>query len=198
MKKMAALIISLSVLLVVSASAQSIFNGYAYLSDTTAGSGTSWFDLSGTAQGANDFQGADLGDFTSNLWLGGQTGFWSDGQGVEYITMHYNITGDATASGSVSYAFESYSAPDDQWGTDINGANASDLSVDLIAAHTLGVGDYSLAVWVEGKANNRASVWDNNGASNYTATFSVVPEPATISMLGIGAFGLMLLRRLKM
>jgi len=197
MKKILTLIVGLSVLLAVSASAQSIFNGYAYLtSEATAGSGSTWYNLSGTAQ-SSSLDSADLGDFESNLWLGGQTGLWPDSQGVEYITMHYNITGDATASGSISYAFESFSSPNDQWGTDVNGANGSDLSVDLISTHTLGVGDYNLAVWVEGKANNRSSVWDNNGASNYNATFTVVPEPATVGMLGLGGLLTLLIRRMK-
>jgi hypothetical protein len=169
-------------------SAQSIFNGYAYVSDTTAGVDTSWYDLNGAAQAA-DFQGADLGDFSTNLWLGGQTGFWSDSQGVEYITMHYSIGGDASASGTISYVFQSYSAPDDQWGTNVSGANLSDSSLDLISTHSLADGDYTLAVWVEGKANNLSSIYDSNGGANYNATFSVVPEPGTYALIA-GLLGL--------
>lgn len=194
MKKILTLIAGLTVLLAVSASADSsIFDGYAYLtSGATAGAGTAtWFDLNGSAQSA-DFQGSDLGDFESNLWLGGQTGFWSGGTGVEYITMHYNITGADTASGSVSYAFQSYTDPNDQWGTDV-----SDLSVDLISTHSLGNGDYNIAVWVEGKANSQSSIFDNNGGSNYNATFTVVPEPATIGMLGLGGLIAMMIRRMQ-
>lgn len=194
MKKISLLIASLLVT-ALSLSAQSIFNGYAYVSDTTAGVDQIWYDLNGSAQ-AQDFAGADLGDFTTNLWLGGQTGFWSDGQGVEYITMHYNIGGDATASGTISYTFQSYSAPDDQWGTDVNGANASDLSLDLIAAHSLDAGNYTLAVWVEGKANNRGAIFDNASGSNYNATFSVVPEPGTFALLaGLLSFAYIALKR---
>jgi len=192
MKKILTLIAVLTVLFAVSASAQSIFNGYAYLtSNETAGVSSAWYDLSASAQ-ALDFQGSDLGDFESNMWLGGQTGFWSDSQGVEYIKMHYSITGAATASGSISYAFESYTDSNDQWGTD----GGTDSSVDLIDAHSLAEGDYSIAVWVEGKANNRDSVWDNNSSSNYTADFTVVPEPATVGMLGLGALLTLLVRRM--
>lgn len=181
MKKISLIVASLSIT-ALSLSAQTIFNGYAYVSDTTAGVDKVWYDLNGTAQ-TQDFDGANLGDFTTNLWLGGQTGFWSDGQGVEFITMHYNIGGDTTASGTISYDFQSFSSPDDQWGTDESGANDSDISLDLIAAHSLAQGDYTLEVWVEGKANNRSSIFDNNGGSNYDATFSVVPEAGTYALL---------------
>jgi len=167
---------------------QSIFAGYAYVSDTTAGVGTSWYDLSGNAQLA-DFQGADLGDFTTNLWLGGQTGFWSNNEGVDFITMHYSIGGDATASGTISYAFEVYSAPDDLWGTDVNGANLTDASLDLISAHSLAAGDYTLAVWVEGKPNNSGSVYDSNASNNFNASFTVIPEPSYYALLA-GLLGL--------
>ena len=71
MKKILTLIAVLTVLFAVSASAQTIFNGYAYLtSNETAGVSSAWYDLSASAQ-ALDFQGSDLGDFESNMWLGG-------------------------------------------------------------------------------------------------------------------------------
>lgn len=186
MKKIALIIVAL--VATASLNAQTIFSGYAYVSDTTAGVGTSWYDLSGNAQPA-DFQGADLGDFTTNLWLGGQTGFWSNNEGVEFISMQYSITGDATASGSISYAFQSFSGSNDQWGTDINGDNDSDASLDLISAHSLAAGDYNLAVWVEGKPNTSGAVFDSNNSSNYNASFTVVPEPGTYALLA-GLLGL--------
>ena len=179
-------------------SAQTIFNGYAYVSDTTAGVDANWYNLSGTAQGSG-FNGANLGNFTNALWLGGQTGFWSDSQGVEYIKMNYNITGSATATGSVDYEFQSYSAPNDQQGTDVSGAVTSDLSTNIIAAHSLGAGTYNIAVWVEGKANNRAAIFDSNNSNNYTAAFTVVPENSMLALLS-GSFFLlyvMLKRRLS-
>lgn len=177
--------------------AQSIFNGYAYVSDTTAGASSSWYNLNGSAQ-SSSFNGIDLGDFSTNLWLGGQTGFWSDGQGVEYIRMGYNISGAATATGFVNYSFQSFSSPNDQQGTDVNGSVTSDLSTDLIAAHSLAAGDYNISIYVEGKANNLPSIYDSNGGSNYNATFTVVPEASTYALfVGLGILAFALTRRLK-
>ena len=182
----------LTLLIAASAYSQSIFNGYAYVSDTTAGTDTIWYNLSGSGQ-SSSLQGADLGDFSTNLWLGGQTGFWSNGSGTQFVTLNYSITGQASASGTVNYAFQYFEGPagtnNDQWGTDANGANASDLSVDLIAAHSLAAGDYNLVVYVEGKANNNVSAFDSNGGSNYSATFTVVPEPTSFALL-LGFAGL--------
>ena len=197
MKKLR-LVASLCALLTFSASAgMTIFNGYAYVSDTTAGVGSTWYDLNGTAQ-AQDFDGADLGDFESSLWLGGQTGLWQDEGGVTSATMFYNITGDATASGSISYAFQSYSDPNDQWGTDVNGSNASELSVDLIAAHSLAVGNYNLEVYVQGVANGGGQAYDSNGGSNYNASFEVIPEPATMGFVVVMGVGMLFARRIFM
>jgi hypothetical protein len=110
--------------------------------------------------------------------------------------MNYNITGSATATGSVAYNFQSYSAPNDQWGTDVNGNITSDISTNIIAAHSLGAGTYSIAVWVEGKANNRAAIFDSNSSSNYTASFTVVPETSTYALFaGFGVLLLVLAKR---
>lgn len=176
------------------ATAATIFDGYAYVSTTTAGVDSTWYNLNGSAQ-AGSLDGADLGDVESNLWLGGQTGFWAEGEGVQYITMHYSITGDATASGTIAFDFQSYADPNDQWGTDVNGANLTDTSIDLISVHSLTNGDYNIAVWVEGKPNNIAAVYDSNGGGNYNATFTVVPEPSSTALLGLGGLALILRRR---
>lgn len=177
--------------------AQSIFNGYAYVSDTTAGTDTTWYNLSGSAQGSS-LDGANLGTFSNALWLGGQTGFWSDSQGVNFIEMGYSITGTATANGTIAYAFQSYSAPNDQWGTDVNGAITSDISTNLISAHSLTAGSYNISVYVQGAANNRSSIYDSNSGSNYNATFTVVPEASTYALFaGLGVLAFVLTKRLK-
>lgn len=178
--------------------AQSIFNGYAYVSGTGAGNSPTWYNLSGNAQ-SSSFQGSDLGDFTTGLWLGGQTGFWANGSGTQFVTLNYSITGAATANGSVSYSFQYFEGPagsnNDQWGTDISGSNTTEGSVDIIAANSLGAGDYNIAVWVEGKANNGTSAFDSNSSNNYNATFTVIPESSTLAL--VAGFGCLLYVMLK-
>lgn len=197
MKKLTFIAVAVLVATGLAAQAQTIFNGYAYTtSGATPGVSSNWYNLSGSGQ-SSSFQGASLGSFNTYLWLGGQTGFWSSGQGVQYITLHYSITGQQAASGTVSYSFQSYSAPNDQWGTDINGAHATDSSINLISAHSLANGSYNIAIWVEGKANNLSPIYDSNSGSNYNATFTVVPEPSTVALLGAGALALGLFRRAK-
>lgn len=177
--------------------AQSIFNGYAYVSDTTAGTDTTWYNLSGSAQ-SSSLDGANLGTFSNALWLGGQTGFWSNGQGVNFIEMNYSITGTASANGTIAYGFQSYSAPNDQWGTDANGDITSDISTNLISAHSLTAGSYNISIYVQGAANNNSSIYDSNGGSNYNAAFTVVPEASTYALFaGLGVLAFVLTKRLK-
>ncbi|NCG08316.1 MAG: hypothetical protein GWO81_01900 [Verrucomicrobia bacterium] len=177
--------------------AQSIFNGYAYVSDTTAGTNSTWYNLSGSGQ-STSFQGANLGTFSNALWLGGQTGFDSVGNGVNFIEMGYSITGTATANGTIAYAFQSFSAPNDQQGTDVNGANTSDISTNLISAHSLTAGSYNISIYVQGAPNNGSSIYDSNGGSNYNAAFTVVPETSTYALFaGLGVLAFVLTKRLK-
>ena len=198
MKKILLVAIALVAFTGLAAKAQTIFNDYAYLSSgATPGVSTTWYNLNGSAQ-SHAFQGANLGSFNTNFWLGGQSGFWSNGSGVNFITLHYSITGTKSASGSVSYSFQNYSAPNDQWGTDVNGSHLTDSSINLISTNSLTNGSYSIALWVEGKANNGVTVWDSNGGSNYNASFSVVPEPSTFALISLSAMGAgVLLRRRK-
>jgi hypothetical protein len=182
-------------------SAQSIFNTYAYVSDTSAGTDPAWYNLGGAGQ-SSSFEGANLGSFTTSLWLGGQSGIWSNGQQVEYSRLNYSITGAATATGAVAYSFQYYEGPagsnNDQWGTDVNGANSSDASIDLITTYSLAAGSYNIAVWAEGQTKSGNLVYDSNNSNNYNATFTVAPIPeASTYALYAGMLGLItvMLRR---
>lgn len=181
-----------------------IFDSYTYVSDTIAGQDATWYDLNGTAQ-AQDFQGADLGDFTTNLWLGGQFMTWpgnNGGDDTAAAELRYNIKSGTTVlySGTVSYSHQAYIGNDERWGTD----SAPDSSTDLIATHNIAAGDYNLEVWAYtlttwGTAGSSGEAYDSNNSNNYTAAFTVVPENSMLALLS-GSFFLlyvMLKRRLS-
>ena len=73
-------------------------------------------------------------------------------------------------------------------------------SVNLLEG--LAVGSYKLTAYFETNgswgSDNRYSINpDNNGGSNYAATFNVVPEPSTGTLMGLGIAGLLVVRRFR-
>jgi hypothetical protein len=68
----------------------------------------------------------------------------------------------------------------------------------------LAVGSYKLTAYFETNGSYFTSSQqfysispDNNGGSNYVATFDVVPEPSTGMMMGLGIAGLLVVRRFR-
>lgn len=151
-----------------------------------------FFDLSaGTVN--DDLQGANLGNIdlnTGTLFLGGQSKtFKNNGSDVTGVAIFYRFYQGA-ASGAfsqISYSFQwnngDAGAPsglnnsgDQQWGTDAQGANGSDVAVDILNGATLMTGTYTLEVYMRVTTNGvdaSGEIFDNNGGSNYTATFTI-------------------------
>ncbi len=79
---------------------------------------------------------------------------------------------------------------DQKWG--FSGNTTSILDAPAVS-FTSGLKNYTFEFYVQvnGLAPDGA-VYDNNGgaASNYTATFSTIPEPSTYAMLALGAAGM--------
>ncbi|MGD9612259.1 MAG: PEP-CTERM sorting domain-containing protein [Kiritimatiellia bacterium] len=101
---------------------------------------------------------------------------------------------------------------DGGWLADLGGGDqtwgASGLSIDLLDYAGLVAGTtYTLEIYgeVNGDDDTGASApyfqYDNNNAApaNYTATFSTapIPEPATMSLLGLGALAMVLRRKMS-
>jgi hypothetical protein len=192
-----------------------IYDPFVIVNSTTSG-GNAFYDLGATTINP-DFQGASLGTFdpvTDFLRLGGQQkSFKNNGTDVTGHFLQYRVylTGSPTGSyTSVSYPFQwnqgDSGAPgglgnpgDQQWGTDVQGSNGTNvLSSNLLTG--LANGNYTLEAYSEITTNGvdaSSSIANNNGGSNYTATFTVIPEPSTVSLLlGSSIFGgLFLLRR---
>lgn len=159
--------------------------------------GVAYFDIGATTANP-DFQGATLGTFTSSssLLLGGQGKSWKNsGTDVTGMQLFYRIW-QGTPSGSFSqfnYAFQFNIGVggDQQWGSDVAGANGSAFYTGNLL-NGLANGNYNLEIFSRITTNgvNAASqIFNNAGGNNYTASFSVVPEPSRVlfGLLGLGA-----------
>lgn len=147
--------------------------------------------------GAAEFDGANLGTINLGdaLYLTGeQKSFKNNGTDVTGHTLFWSVTGTGgSGSGSLAYGFQSDIGGGDQvWGA----ANAGSLTSNVL--NGLGVGDYTLSVWSRITTNNvdaPAEIFNNQGGSNYNATFSIIPEPSTALLGGLGMLALLRRRR---
>jgi len=156
---------------------------------------TNYYDLQ-AATGNPDFQGASFGtlDISSGNTLtlvGGEIKTFKNGTSdVTGAFFDYRVykTGDTPGS------FIEFGLPFD---SDIGGGDQkwdkTDENVDLLTG--LSSGDYTLEVFARATATGPTEThFSNNGGANYTATFTVVPEPAS-AMLGLFGAALLLRRR---
>lgn len=161
-----------------------------------------YFDIGATTSNT-DFQGASLGSFNpgggSTLSLGGQgKSFKNNFTDVTGMQLFYRIwQGAASGSfNSLAYAFQLnlVTPGDQQWGTDVAGSNGSAFYTSNLLAG-LPNGSYSLEIFTRittNGVNEGTEVFNNNGGSNFTASFTVIPEPsrALLAAVGLGLVGL--------
>ena len=151
-----------------------------------------YYDIGATTANP-EFQSASFGTInsvTGNLQLGGQTKtFKNSSSDVTGARIWYRVW-SGTASGSftsLNYAFQLnlVSPGDQQWGTDVAGSNTTAFFTSNLVSGRAN-GNYTLEVYTEISTNgvNAANpIAINNGGSNFQATFTVVPEPATWGLL---------------
>lgn len=181
-----------------------------YVNVTSNGS-AAWYDLTppggGRASDPVDFDGLDLGDFDPNsgdtLTLSGAQGltFKNSGGDVTGTLFNYSIV---VAGGSHSFTEQAVGFGADATFTDAAGTSytgfgdqrwdntASWTPVDLLDG--LGAGDYEIQVFFRG-TSNEGDFFHSNSSNNYTATFTVVPEPSIALLGAFGALGLLRRRR---
>ena len=148
-----------------------------------------WYNASAN-WASSPFNGHDFGTVYS-LTLGGNAETWTDDNSSHpgwTVLMNYQV--DALGVQDVSLPWLSYTPNNDKW--------ENMTGEDIIATTgTGGSGDHSVAVWFS--ANDGANtVYDSNSSANYVASYDTpIPEPATMSLLGLGALAMVLRRKIR-
>lgn len=110
-----------------------------------------------------------------SLMLGGQAQTYQPQLGTS-VTMHYTINNYSTQP-TINLGYAGSRGNNDLW----------DTSEAVNIANGLSAGTYTLDVWYSAN-NGGTTIFDNNGGSNFAATFTVtaVPEPVTVALAVFG------------
>lgn len=148
------------------------------------------------------FNGLNLGTFnpstgdTLTLVGGEALTFKNNGGGltgtdVTGTFVNYSIDGGSFMSLSLPFNQDNVSgnAGDQRWASDT-------YNVNLLTG--LSLGTHTISFFASGTTNGN-QIFDSNGGANYTASFTVVPEPSTWAMGSLTALGLVgsVLRRVR-
>ena len=148
-----------------------------------------WPNLSTTVFDAMDF------GIVSSLTLGGQAATWQGASPDTTTTMFWEVfEGTASqASGDINLGWVNNAGG--EYGNDSTWENMTGVDV----ASGLADGSYTVAVWFNAVQGGSTTVWDSNSDANYVASFetTAIPEPATMSLLGLGALAMVLRRKIR-
>jgi hypothetical protein len=170
------------------------FDSFAY---TKVNNGNNTFyDLAATT-GNPDFLGSNLGTIIQGqtLRLGGQIKTWkNNGTNITGVAIFYRyyIGAPSGSHTQINYAFQidnvNGTLGDQQWGTDVNGSNPTELSVNILPGN-IPVGTYTLDIFVRITTNGNDAplqIFDNRSGANYQATFTV-EAPLSASVIHFSA-----------
>ena len=166
--------------------------GNSYIWADVDGAGQTWYDASGTGQAAGAFNGHDFG-IVSSLVIGGEVQSYGDNDGVANPAyMNYSI--DSGAFAPIQLDWYEY-ANNNNWFHTLTGEDVAD---------GLSAGEHTLAIYFSKPSTDigaapDGNLYDSNDRANYNATFetTAIPEPATMSLLGLGALAMVLRRKMS-
>ena len=144
--------------------------------------------------GSDPSYGTQYDGATFNITLGQTLGFGAD-------MRYWGDGGDDRQGGAFYWQIDGGSANEVIWthtsvgGNDFQGTAPSTTDV----AAGLGVGSYEVTVWAKSWGLGVGDDWLTNGGANYTADLNVtaIPEPATMSLLGLGALAMVIRRKIR-
>lgn len=123
------------------------------------------------------------------------SGGYASGGYINYRV--FSGTGPAAVAGAPGFAPGQFMAVDVSLGGNDTRVAVQGLNIDLLAGLTPGT--YTLGSYGFGYGNSDAvsgaATYANNGGANYGAYFTVVPEPACATLLGLGCLAIILRRR---
>lgn len=208
MKSLHALALACVAMTGISFGAAGIYDSFIYTT-TNGAAPLTFYDIGAVTANPN-FDGANLGSFGlgSALQIGAQQkSFKNTLSDVTAHNLFWKVTGAFVGvSMPFQWNFGDVGAPsglnntgDQQWGGDVQGLNGSlVLSGNVLSGLT--AGNYTLEVYSEISTNSvdaPATIANNNGGANYKASFTVVPEPSSALLGGLGAIALLRRRRIR-
>jgi hypothetical protein len=184
----------------ISHAATGVFGSYVGINEN--GSGNTWYSILDFGTDVTDFQGVDFGTFdittSDSLQISAfelET-FKNSGGDVTGVELQYRVYEQSTTPGTFNVVSGGFLANstftaangdsvtgfgDQKWGVSPT-ATLGDLLAGTSAGNTYNVEVFTRAFTNEGDR------FVNNGGSNFTASFTVVPEPSSLIMLGVAGF----------
>ncbi len=178
-------------------------NGFAI---TSTGTGNTFRDTSNATSNPDWISGLGSIMQGSFLWLGGQVTTTPGGgpaNGFDVVTMDYKIDNGTTQSVNLKFNGNTNGNTSDMWETLATSTTPSFAGVEV--GSMLGFGTHMINVWFTAVDNSIASTSNvpsgtvllDNGGQGWTASVTVVPEPASGALIlaGLGMIGVMAKRR---